>query len=265
MDVRLLRQHLESSARADAPGADLIEHMLQLALAGRWDLLAKWPDVDRWRAQYQQDQDGFKAKWQRVIDDLYAALPRNSLHRLGSLSRFNVEGESDLSPAEQLQRIADRENALLKTAFAFKLVDLIEPAAVRASKLAELVVNEPASEEADRYLEEASQCFFFGVFTACVVMCRSLLEEVLESRLPADLVQRLNARNAEREVTLGSLLFVVNNAPSSPYFSAKFLRAARIVNQLGTRGAHGHPATEQDAWECLSKTREALKHLLGPH
>jgi hypothetical protein len=45
----------------------------------------------------------------------------------------------------------------------------------------------PSSEEADRYLDEATRCYFFGLFTACAVMCRSVLEEALKQKLPAAL------------------------------------------------------------------------------
>ena len=159
-----------------------------------------------------------------------------------------------------MQRLADQNNTLLETAFAYKLFDLIVPAANRASKLAEVVVKEPSSEEADHYLEEASQCYF--LFTACVVMCRSLLEEVLERKLPRSLLER-RPGNKESDMTLGTLLYEVNNSEFAPKMPAGFLRAARTVNQINKRGAHVSRVSADDAWECLKQARAALTLLLG--
>ena len=57
---------------------------------------------------------------------------------------------------------------------------MVEPAVFRATHLRECVVAAPSSEEADRYLDEATRCYFFGLFTACAVMCRSVLEEAIK-------------------------------------------------------------------------------------
>jgi hypothetical protein len=168
-----------------------------------------------------------------------------------------------LTLVEQVQRQADQDNTLLQTAFAYKLVDLIEPAANRASKLVEVVVKEPSSEEADHYLEEASQCYFFGLFTACVIMCRSLLEEVLEQKLPTSFLESRCSGNKESDMTLGKLLHEVNNSELAAKMPAGFLRAARVVNQLGNRGAHVSSASPDKAWKCLKQARAALTLLLG--
>ena len=61
---------------------------------------------------------------------------------------------------------------------------MVEPAVRRATHLRECVVGAASSEEAGRYLDEATRCYFFGLFTACAVMCRSVPEEAIKQKLP---------------------------------------------------------------------------------
>ena len=95
------------------------------------------------------------------------------------------------TPAWQcrIQRALDaQQNDLLRAAFIFELLDLVEPAVKRATtELRECVVAAPSSDEADRYLDEATRCYFYGLFTACAVMCRSVLEEAIKQKLPPQL------------------------------------------------------------------------------
>jgi hypothetical protein len=203
MDIFQLKECLGSIAHLDPPGADLIETMIRIAEADRWDVLKGWPDeqIQLWRNAYENDKANFRETLKKLVNELYSGLLKNSLHRQGSLLTMRFEDRAELTLVERLQRQADEDNTLLETAFAYKLVDLIEPAANRASKLAEVVVKEPSSEEADHYLGETSQCYFFGLFTACVVMCRSLLEEVLERKLPSSFLE--SHRSGHTDLTLG--------------------------------------------------------------
>ena len=86
-----------------------------------------------------------------------------------------------------------QQNDLLRAAFALELLELVEPAVLRATHLRECVVANGSSEEADRYLDEATRCYFFGLFTACAVMCRSVLEEAIKQRLPDGLARQVNS------------------------------------------------------------------------
>src|SRR6202000_1017305 len=120
--------------------------------------------------------------------------------------------ESEHAPAwQEIQRALDtHENNLLRAAIAFELIALIEPATARATHLRECVIALPASEEADSYLAEATRCYFFGLYTACAVMCRSVVEEAIKQKLPSDLV-RLVARRYRETPTAGNLVPEVNN------------------------------------------------------
>jgi hypothetical protein len=121
-------------------------------------------------------------------------------------------GQRRGAPAwQEIQRALDgQQNDLLRAAFALELLELVEPAVLRATHLRECVVAAPSSEEADRYLDEATRCYFFGLFTACAVMCRSVLEEAIKQKLPAGLTRQVRTRY-RNAATLGNLLHEVNN------------------------------------------------------
>jgi hypothetical protein len=123
------------------------------------------------------------------------------------------------------------------------------------------VVAAPSSEEADRYLDEATRCYFFGLFTACAVMCRSVLEEAVKQKLPANL-QKLVRTRYRNAATLGNLLHEVNNNLQMCGFSPDFPRVANQVNDIGKKAVHQGLLSEDEARACLQSAREALELLL---
>jgi hypothetical protein len=174
-------------------------------------------------------------------------------------------GESAFTPAwQEIQRALDsQQNDLLRAAFAMELLELVEPAVVRATHLRECEVAAPSSEEADRYLDEATRCYFFGLFTACAVMCRSVLEEAIRQKLPASLT-RLVVTRYRNVATLGNLLHEVNNNLLLTGIDAGFPRLANLVNDAGKKAVHQGLLSEDEARDCLLNAREALQLLLGP-
>jgi hypothetical protein len=122
-------------------------------------------------------------------------------------------------------------------------------------------VAQPSSEEADHYLDEATRCYFYGLFSACAVMCRSVLEEAVKQKLPAALTRlvRTRYRNAP---TLGNLLHEVNNNMLLTGIDSGFPRVANQVNDVGKRAVHQGLICEGEARICLESAREALRLLL---
>jgi hypothetical protein len=163
---------------------------------------------------------------------------------------------------QEIQRALDgQQNDLLRTAFALELLELVEPAVLRATHLRECVVTAPSSEEADRYLDEATRCYFFGLFTACAVMCRSVLEEAIKQKLPAGL-NRLVRTRYRNVATLGNLLHEVNNNLLMTGIDPDFPRVANQVNDSGKKAVHQGLLSEDEARVCLQNAREALQLLL---
>jgi hypothetical protein len=264
--AQLEEQFLELSAR-DAPGREFCNAIAELARTGRFAQLRNvLPPVvyDELLQRYSTDPTAFVAGWAQLANEMRQGFILHARQRLTSLTRLQRPGRGPQTPAwQEIQRALDsQENDLLRAAFALELLEMIEPAVARATHLRECVVAAPSSEEADRYLDEATRCYFFGLYTACAVMCRSVLEEAIKQKLPPTLARlvRTRYRNA---ATLGNLLHEVNNNLQLTGIDPGFPRLANQVNDTGKKAVHQGLLFEDEARHCLQSAREALQLLLS--
>jgi len=259
-----LEHELLVMAAQDAPGRDFCVAIAELARTGRFEQLSKvLPAVvyDELWTRFQEDPDGFVAGWRQMAHTMRQGFIQHARHRLTSLTRLQQAG-NEAPVWQEIQRALDgQQNELLRTALSLELIEMIEPAVERATHLRECVVAAASSEEADRYLDEATRCYFYGLFTACAVMCRSVLEESIKQKLPPKLSQliRTRYRNA---ATLGNLLHEVNNNLIATGIDADFPRLANLVNDIGKRAVHQGLLSEDEARLCLQNARAALQLLL---
>ena len=262
---RLENQLLLMSAER-APGREFCEAISELARTGRFaqlrDVLPGIVYDELWE-RYQEDAGAFVAGWRILAQEMRQGFIQHARQRLTTLTRLQPAGSGSAPPAwQEIQRALDGEqNDLLRTAIALELLELIEPAVLRATHLRECVVASSSSEEADRYLDEATRCYFFGMFTACAVMCRSVLEEAIKQKLPAGLTRLLRTRY-RNTATLGNLLHEVNNNLQMTGFDADFPRVANMVNDVGRKAVHQGLLSEDEARACLQNARRALELLL---
>ena len=268
MDIGRLEDEILQMSVMDAPGREFCESIAELARTGRFAQLRNvLPAIvyDELWARYQQDPAAFVAGWRRLAHDMRQGFVQHSRQRLTSLTRLQQAGETAPTPAwQEIQRALDsQQNDLLRAAFALELLDLIEPAVIRAAHLRECVVAAPSSEDADRYLDEATRCYFFGLYTACAVMCRSVLEEAIKQKLPPSLLRLVRTRY-RNTATLGNLLHEVNNNLQLTGIEADFPRIANQVNDTGKKAVHQGLLSEDEARQCLQSAREALQLLLRP-
>jgi hypothetical protein len=99
------------------------------------------------------------------------------------------------------------------------------------------------------------------MFTACAVMCRSVLEEAIKQKLPPALTRLLRTRY-RNTATLGNLLHEVNNNLQMTGFDTDFPRMANMVNDVGRKAVHQGLLSEDEARACLQNARRALELLL---
>ena len=262
--LHTLRQQLLALSAAQAPGRDFCHSIAELARTGRLARLrAVLPPVvyEELRQRHRHDPAAFIDSWQQLALEMQQGFIDHARQRLTLLTR--LQPAARVPPAwQQIQHALDaQQNDLLRTAFAFELLDLIEPAAARAAHLRECVVAAPSSEEADRYLDEATRCYFYGLFTACAGLCRSVLEEALKQRLPA-LLARLIRTRYRNAATLGNLLHEVNNNLQLTGIDPAFPAVANQVNDTGKRAVHQGLLSEEEARTCLQNARRALELLL---
>ena len=248
-----------------APGREFCEAISELARTGRFaqlrDVLPEIVYDELW-ARYQADPAAFVAGWRMLAQEMRQGFIQHARQRLTSLTRLQQAGTA-LTPAwQEIQRALDgQQNDLLRAAFALELLELVEPAVLRATHLRECVVAAPSSEEADRYLDEATRCYFFGLFTACAVMCRSVLEEAIKQKLPAALTRLVRTRY-RNTATLGNLLHEVNNNLLLTGIDARFSARRQPGERCGQKGRSSGLLSEDEARACLQDARQALQLLL---
>lgn len=262
----LEKQVREMSTR-DAPGREFCYAIAELARTGRFNQLRQvLPAIlyDELKERYTADPARFVAGWREVAQQMREGFIQHARERLTSLTRVQRSDRRRRTPEwQEIQRALDRqENELLRTAFALEALAMIEPAVARATELRECEVSLACSEQADRYLDEATRCYFLGLFTACAVMCRSVLEEAIKLKLPPSLARlvRTRYRNA---ATLGNLLHEVNNNLQLTGIDADFPHLANRVNDCGKKAVHQGLLAEDEARQCLQSAREALELLLS--
>ncbi len=156
---------------------------------------------------------------------------------------------------------------MLTVAFAYTLIDLAPKAAARAEKITDLIVKEAGSREGQSYLEEACYCYFYGLNTACAITCRSILEEVIERKLPTRVLEnwRQEQSQPEAQPTLGVLLVLSKNTARKAgwHLPPSAYKPASTVLEVGNRAAHNEPIVEADAFRCMTAAREAIAAILG--
>jgi hypothetical protein len=266
IDIGRLEDQLLQMSAEGTPGREFCEAISELAQTGRFAQLHEvLPGIvyDELWARYEQDPEAFVAGWQLLAQEMRQGFIQHARQRLTSLTKLQYAGIEGPAPAwQEIQRALDgQQNDLLRTAFALELLELVEPAVQRATHLRECVVAAPSSEEADRYLDEATRCYFFGLFTACAVMCRSVLEEAIKQKLPMSLTGLIRTRY-RNTATLGNLLHEVNNNLQMTGFDADFPRVANLVNDIGRKAVHQGLLSEDEARGCLQNARQALQLLL---
>jgi hypothetical protein len=265
IDIGRLESELLQMSADGAPGREFCESIAELARTGRFEQLRKvLPEIvyDELWARYQQNEAAFVAGWRMLAQEMRQGFIQHARQRITSLTRLQQAGTDETPPVwQEIQRALDgQQNDLLRTALALELLELVEPAVLRATHLRECVVDSPSSEEADRYLDEATRCYFFGMFTACAVMSRSVLEEAIKQKLPPALTRQIRTRY-RKTATLGNLLHEVNNNLQMTGFDADFPRVANLVNDTGRKAVHQGLLSEDEARGCLQNARQAL-HLL---
>ena len=266
IDIARLESELQQMSTEDAPGREFCEAIAELARTGRFAHLRDvLPGIvyDELLERYEQAPEVFVAGWKKLAQEMRQGFIQHARQRLTSLTRLQQEGSGAGTPAwQEIQRALDgQQNDLLRAAIAVELLELVEPAVLRATQLRECVVAAASSEDADRYLDEATRCYFYGLFTACAVMCRSVLEEAIKQKLPAGLARQVRTRY-RNTATLGNLLHEVNNNLLLTGIDGDFPALANKVNDVGKKAVHQGLLSEDEARECLEDARRALQLLL---
>ena len=265
IEIDRLSELLLKMADENAPGREFSSAIAELARTGRFAQLKDvLPGVvyDELWARYEANASEFVEEWKHLAHEMQQGFIQHARQRLTSLTRLQQAGNGHTPAWQSIQRALDsRQNDLLRAAVAAEFLDLVEPAVARATHLRECVVVSASSEEADRYLDEATRCYFFALFTACAVMCRSVLEEAIKQKLPESMSKSIRSRY-RNAATLGNLLHEINNNLIATGIDPAFPRLANQINDIGKKAVHQGLLSEDEARSCLQNAREALQMLL---
>ena len=205
--------------------------------------------VKRLKAAYEGGgKDGFRQEGDRIVQREGRRIPGEAEKRLRRLTSISVRGSlgEKLALISHARFAAIDEEDLLTIAFAYKLVDLIPMAADRAKQVSDIIVREATSERAEKYLEEASYCYFYGLNTACAITCRSVLDEVIEHKMPRRVLKEWQQKQPDKagnqHLTLGVLLHLSRYpTPGGEWSLPKIAyEAASEILAIGNRAAHAN-------------------------
>jgi hypothetical protein len=249
---------------------DALKGLLSLLKSGDAD---KFLDTMKGDREYNRELlEGFKTRYAedplRFEEETYdscARLRRDYLQaartKLNTVTGYALVDSVTFSQTERFYLGAGSQNQLLQVSVADDFVSRLPGGVDRAERLLEWSVNESVSEQADMYMAEVCNCFLYGLDASCVVMCRTLLEEVLRRKIPQD-VLTANGISQDKDRTLGRMVDIVKK-------NRKRLGIHRDVPDLldaVTRAGYGaldqEPVTGSVALECLQQTRKAIVQLL---
>lgn len=210
---------------------------------------------------YQGDPKKMEEYWSRLPSKLLSDYIEMAKKRPDIVAKLVLVGTAQRRWSEQLPFSGRASYQLLELIVAKDCLSRIEGAIQRAGKLLEWSVNQGSSEQADQYLSEASTCFIYGLFTSCALMCRSLLEEVIERKLPTKFLAEGRLSHSKNR-TLGNLLDVINNNKfQEVHFHPDVPKLGRLVNEISSWAAHERELSEGEALQCLKDTHKAIVRL----
>jgi hypothetical protein len=261
---------LEIDSIMDEEPAETFRWLIQLVRQENWHQIHDYLGEEMAEAiRGQRDSLGreeYLAFLERIAKEETDKLNREIKQSLTSVSSFQIRGYlgDKLSQFDRRGEHKKRKSNLLAVAFADRLTDLVFPAADRASRLADLIVRVKPSPEAEKYLQEACLCYFYELYSASAIMCRSVLEEVIEQRLRRLKINHLKLMQG-KEYTLGVMLGLAERSELRNHrvVPPEALHAAQTVNRLGRIAVHERPLVDEEAWECLTAARHALTSIIG--
>ncbi len=249
---------------------DALKGLLTLLKSGEADKFLDTMKGDR--EQNRELLEGFKAsyakdpqKFEEETFDSCARLRKDYLQtartKLNTVTGFALVDSVSSAQNEQHYLGAGSQNQLLQVSVADDFMSRLPGGVDRAERLLEWSVNEPASQQADMYMAEVCNCFLYGLDAACVVMCRTLLEEVLRRKIRPE-VLAANGMSQDKDRTLGRLLDVVKKNRKPLGFQRDVPDLVEAVARAGYGSLHQEPVTGTVALECLQNTRKAIVQLL---
>jgi hypothetical protein len=181
-----------------------------------------------------------------------------------SLQHFHVKGREGLSVnwLANLERNAD-PNAVtigIVTHYAKEISNLFPKMIQRAEKLRIIPVEDKVPLEVQHYIEEASKCYIYGRFVACLIVCRSSIEFALRDRLLSRGQKKaLDEMKLQREESLYNLIKLAR--PIFPKTFKPTFDDADEIRREAKNAVHSNEPKPELCKDMFIKTRGVLSEL----
>lgn len=181
---------------------------------------------------------------------------------------------ADPPPADKINeaaQLADLLNEMFQCQVAHEAIHEIPPAAQRALQLLRFAAEARPSLLAQRYLARVARCFTWGYEAETLILCRSVLEQVLEETVPDGDVFTAFAWNREafpqvrrdkltkRDPVLVAIGDRIHAACVLGKLTDEEVVFAKIIRDRGDKAVHDMP----DAGADVRGTVEKLTHLVS--
>lgn len=144
--------------------------------------------------------------------DMAVAVGYKQQHSLtNSIQKFLAKGREGVSVPllANLESNADPRavSVAIVTHYAEEISNLFPKLIRRAERLRIVPIEDKATPVVQRYIEEASKCYVYGRFIACLIICRSVIEFALRDQLYSRGQKRaLDAMRNQRNDSLWNLI-----------------------------------------------------------
>lgn len=253
---------------AEAGWKTICEIVAEIQRSGRLTELRAWLPANmyeeleiRHEFEFLSQAAIFRYRVHRVRD----AFIEKARRHLASFDHREWPPTGDTLLGRLRNELEKKEEELLHSAVAWELRDLAGPVALRAAQIHDSFADRPdagnsSTEEINRLLEESVRCYLYGLFAACALLCRSVLEQVLRNYI----FTRTQPGRRGPSSTIPALLRLIENSSTSSRIGGELPQLAREIDATAVRATHQGLLSEDEARACLQTTRRTLLLLLRP-
>jgi len=143
--------------------------------------------------------------------------------------------------------------------FAVELLTKLDPLVQRAMEVRGIFIDDEPPKNIRKYLAEATRCYLYGFYQACISLCRATIEAVLELKLKE---KGWNISILTEDGKGEILAAMINAAKEEGIIDETMSKHAHLTRKRGNYCLHQRQIyTSKKALECIRYTREILEFI----
>ncbi len=157
---------------------------------------------------------------------------------------------------EKVRRLSD-EGGAMNTDFhyAYQLVDILERISTKTFVFEAPPIVGWAERQTMDLLQEATRCYLFGLYRACVAVCRTALEDSLNQRVPPSSLMEERMQSGEPD----GLKPLIDAAVRAGVLPKELRGMAHGIRQKANAVLHHADHDVGNPWELLLRTRTIVE------